>query len=367
VVRAAGVRIGVLLPLSGGNAAIGRALLDAAQLALFDAGDDRIALLPRDTGGTASGAAQAAQAALDAGAQLIIGPLTAGETAAVAPVAGSRGVNVMAFSSDRSVAGNGVYILGFTPEEQVDQVVRYARGQGLEKFAALTPENAYGAAVLNALKQSLQKYGGDLARQVSYPAAIRDFGPYVQRLSGHGALRPPARGQTATAQAAEDSYTPPFQALMLAEGDGRLKALAPILPYYAIDPAKVRFLGNGLWDEPGLGAEHALIGGWYAAAPPTATAGFAEHFAEVYDRKPPRIASLGYDAMALAAVLAKTPDATPFSREALDNPNGFAGYDGIFRFGPDGVAQRGLAILQIEAREVKVIDPAPQSFQPLTQ
>ncbi|MFP5468975.1 MAG: ABC transporter substrate-binding protein, partial [Alphaproteobacteria bacterium] len=102
------VRIGVLLPLSGPRAQTGQALLQAAQLALFDFADPRLVLLPRDTMGTGAGAARAAQEAIAAGAELILGPVFAEEVAAAANVTRAAGRNMIAFSSDRRVAGNGV-------------------------------------------------------------------------------------------------------------------------------------------------------------------------------------------------------------------------------------------------------------------
>ena len=53
----------------------------------------------------------------------------------------------------------------------------------------------------------------------------------------------------------------------------------------------------------------------------------------------------------------------PFSQEAILNPSGFTGVDGLFRFTPNGLVQRGLAVLEVEPQGPIVIDPAPQSFQ----
>ena len=57
-------KVALLVPLSGANAELGQAILDAAQLALFEAGGDRLTLVPRDTGGNAAGAANAARAVI---------------------------------------------------------------------------------------------------------------------------------------------------------------------------------------------------------------------------------------------------------------------------------------------------------------
>ena len=73
----------LLLPLSGPTAGVGRAMLDAAHMALADIADDGIELLPRDTGGTAAGAARAAQETLAQGVVMVLGPLLQAEVEAV--------------------------------------------------------------------------------------------------------------------------------------------------------------------------------------------------------------------------------------------------------------------------------------------
>lgn len=52
-----------------------------------------------------------------------------------------------------------------------------------------------------------------------------------------------------------------------------------------------------------------------------------------------------------------------FSAASLTNPSGFAGLNGIFRLLPDGIVERGLAVLEVHRTGVTVVDPAPQTFQ----
>jgi len=127
----------------------------------------------------------------------------------------------------------------------------------------------------------------------------------------------------------------------------------------------VRLLGSGLWDEPGLGGERALDGGWFAASPPATRQGFEQRYKATYGRDPPRLASLGYDAAALASTLAQEPEGQSFSRQAILDQGGFAGVDGRFRFSPDGLVQRALAVLEVEPEGNVVVSPAPESFQNL--
>lgn len=346
VVAGAKLRVGLLLPLSGANNALGNALLDAAQMALFDVADDRLELMPHDTQGTPQGAADAASAALAEGAKLIIGPLLAAEVGAVKSVAHAADVPVLAFSTSTALAGDGTYLLGFLPREEIERVAAFAHAKGVDRFAVLAPRTPYGEIAVEALRAAAQKSGATLARIDYYDPATQDLTPLVKRF----------------AAAAGD-----FEALLLPEGGARLRRLAPLLPYFDVDPEKVHFLGTGLWDEPGIGAEPALNGGWYAAPAPAARVDFEKRFRELYHHVPPRLATLAYDATALAAVLAHGENGPDFSADAITNPSGFAGVDGIFRLRADGLVQRGLAVLEVHKTGNTVTDPAPETFQPVGQ
>ena len=358
------VRVALLLPLSGGERALGQALLDAALIALFEVGGDRLALLPRDTGGTPDGARAAAEAALREGARLILGPVFAAAAAAAAGPARERGVNVVAFSTDPLVAGDGVYLLGFMPDQQVERVVGFAARRGIRRYAALAPETPYGGAVVAAFEDAILRNGGRISRIERYRPDADDYFEPVRRLAGHGWRRDPALPRREGLAAVPPDVPLEYGAVMLADGGSRLRAIAPLLPFHDIDPAQVRFLGTGLWDEPMLGREPALVGGWFASPPPEAAAAFAERFEELHGYAPPRIASVAYDAVALAAALARGAAAPDFSATALTQPSGFAGVDGIFRFGRDGIAERGLAVIEVRPQGLRVIDEAPQTFAP---
>lgn len=321
-------------------------MLNAAQMALFDLADDRLELLPRDTQGSATGAASAAQSAIASGAQLILGPLLAAEVEAVKPIAQAANVPVLAFSTATQLAGGGTYLMGFTPNQEIARVTTYAHDHGHDHFAVLAPQSAYGEVVADAVRDAVATAGATLVRVEFYDPSDSDMTAVVRRFAGEG----------------HD-----YDALFLPEGDGQIKTLVPLLPYFNIDPGEVKFLGTGLWDEPGLGSEPALDGGWYAAPAPDSRAAFEKHYQELYKTAPPRLATLGYDATALAAILARAPRGADFSAATLTSPNGFSGVDGIFRLRPDGIVQRGLGVLEVHRGGGTVIDPAPESFQDLGQ
>ena len=384
------VTVAFLAPLSGPNGPLGQAMLNAAQLALFElggveeGGDGReIALAPRDTGGTPEGARQAAQEALESGAQLILGPLFSAEVEAVAPLARGRNVPVVAFTNDYAVAGNGVYIIGFTPEMQIERVVGYAAGRGATKFAALVPESVYGQRLTGALQAAVNRLNAQVTRVETYDVALTTQGvsPVVRKLANydqrHAALLAQRKELTARndeasraalrrLQNVETLGDVDFDALIISESGERLKVIAPLLLFYDIDPRRVRSLGPIEWNAPETWTEPALVGGWYPAAPDASQAAFNTAYRAAYGQLPPPRATLGYDATALAVVLARGAAWDQFTREALTASNGFAGIDGIFRLTPAGVAERGLAVKEVGTRAARVVSPPLQSFEKLT-
>lgn len=334
------VDIALLLPLTGENQQIGTDLLDAAQQAVAELGDENLALTPEDTGSTPDGARAAAAKAITDGAKLIIGPLTSPEIDAVKPVAQAASINVIAFSNVAAAAGNGVYLIGFLPEQEVARVAGYAYSTGITHFGVIAPSNAYGQLGIDALQAAAAKFGATVDDSES-------FAPDESNLE-------------ATAQHLANNGSPSFNAILLPEGGQQLKDVAIQLAGLKLTPPQFRLLGTGLWDTPDLGAEPSLVGGWYAAPPTDARTGFEQRFMQAYGHQPQRLASLAYDAVGIAAVLNR--NGGDFSARSLTNPSGFAGTNGIFRFLPDGTNERGLAVLEVETTGTTVISPAPQSF-----
>ena len=333
------VKVAVLLPLSGKNAALGQAMLNAAQQAVFDAGGDNFELQPHDTAAS-GGAGVAAQVAIAAGAQLIIGPLFAADVAEVRPVAGRAGLQMLPLSTDTSLAERGVYVMGLTPGAQVDRGVAYAALHGAHRFAALVQDTPYGALVGQEFRSAVAQRGGVLVDMEICSGAVQGCAAKVKILGAlHGDI----------------------DALFLPESGGDLKEIADQLTAVGFDPLHTHVLGTGLWDGAGVGGQSPLlIGGWYAAPDPALRRSFIASYAQAYGAEPPRLATLAYDATALAAILVKR--GMRYNEDTLTNPNGFAGLDGIFRLTPTGTVERGLAVNEVTVDGARVVDPAPVSF-----
>jgi len=332
-------KVGLLLPLTGSQADLGKGLLQAAEMALFEVGSSSsVVLLPHDT--TQEGAHQAALNALNEGAELLLGPVFSPEVDAVRPLVASRNVSLIAFSTNQRVAGNGVFILGFIPSQQVIRVAEFAQEKGISKFAALTPEDDYGKLVDQTLKQLEAQEKIELLGTTHYSKGdLLEGNPGNARLLEDVALYK-SKG---------------VQALFIPEGGENLshltKLLSPEMPLI--------ILGSGQWDAPEtLQMASTFKEGFFASPNPQEQKNFESRFQQAYGYTPPRIASLAYDAVALSVALSEKG----YTPQNLTFLQGFAGVDGLFRLTSQGFNERGLAILEVTPGGFRTVSPAPQTF-----
>ncbi|QDX26497.1 penicillin-binding protein activator [Sphingomonas suaedae] len=328
-------RVALLVPMSGTNAGIGRSLANATQLAILDTKADNIRITTYDT---AMGAAAAANRALADGNKLILGPLLSEDVRAVAPLARRANVPVLSFSNDTNVAGNGAYVMGYTPAQSIERVVDYARRTGVTEFAGLMPTGLYGDRASTAFLRAVENAGGKVTALETYN-------------------RGPAAMNAAVAKIARS----PFQAVLIADSaNGAVTAI----PALRRTSETARVLGTELWNsDSGIGGMTQLNGAWFASVSDTYYRQYAAKYRARFSAAPYRLSTLGYDAVLLTVRIARDwRPGTDFPASRLSDRDGFAGLDGAFRFGRDGVAERALEVQEIRGGTTVTVSPAPQGF-----
>jgi ABC-type branched-subunit amino acid transport system substrate-binding protein len=340
------VRAALLLPRSSSNEAVRReveSMLNAAELALFERGGDQLLLLPRDTGGTRAGGEAAARAALAEGADVILGPLFAQAVTGAAAAAQPRGVPVVAFSTDATVAGGGVYLLSFAPEPAVRRSAGFAAARGARAIAFMGADNALSRRMADVLRDQAARGGLPVYATLLYPP--NDFAQATLAIEELAAAR--AAGA--------------FDALYLNDTPASLRELSSVLRVNMMSAADIFMLGPDSWrSDPAAGGLGVLDGAFMAGPDESESAAFEATYRNAFGDAPSDLASLAYDAVALASQM--RGDAGDWDR--LENRNGYIGADGLFRLPPDGVAERGLAIYQLSPAGAYLVEPAPARFEP---
>ncbi|ABQ66938.1 ABC-type branched-chain amino acid transport systems periplasmic component-like protein [Rhizorhabdus wittichii RW1] len=331
-------RVALLVPLSGPNAAVGQSIANAATMALIDTGNKSVRMTTYDT---AAGAAAAANRAVADGNRLFLGPLLSEDAAAVAPAARKAGIPVVSYSNDAAVAGNGVFVMGFSPTQSIDRVVHFARSKGIKRFAALVPVGVYGRNASTAVIRSVENADANLVAMKSYERNSKSLQKAIADLG---------RSQA-------------YEGVLIADNARLAISAVPLIR--KISSQQARVLGTELWAaEPSALTAPALNGAWYASVSDSRYRQLAASYRRQFGKAPFRLASLGYDSMLLVVKIARDwKVGERFPADRLRDEDGFVGVDGAFRFGPTGVAQRALEVGEATPSGVKTVSPAPSSFK----
>ncbi|PWE31152.1 penicillin-binding protein activator [Maritimibacter sp. 55A14] len=342
------VPVALLAPYGSGDArteALAQSLENAARMALADLDGAEIDLRVYNTGGSAQAAAQAAREAVNGGAKIIIGPLFAESANAAGKAVAGRGVSVLSFSNNPEIAGGNVYLLGNTFENAADRLLRYGTAQGRNRVMVVHAQNLAGRIGQRAVERAAARTGATLTGTASYEfsqqGVVDAIGPIVEQAT-----------QTDT-----------NAIVFTSDSAGALPILTQLLPENGVGPEEVQFMGLTRWDIPAQTlALPGVQGGWFTMPDPGLASRFEARYAQAFGQAPHPLAGLAYDGIAAIGALIKTGGAGALGAEALTQPSGFAGVNGVFRFRRDGTNERALAIAQIQNSEVTILDPAPRSF-----
>lgn len=336
------VRIALLLPKTapGNGAKVASEIRNGALLALQDFGQSTIQLVIKDTIGQAATAQTKASEAVGEGSSIILGPVFSANVSAASAMTQPAGRPIMAFSTDASVAKRGVYLLSFTPQDDVRRIISYAASQGRKSVVAFLPKNAYGAVVEGTLRQVAGRSG----MAVVHIARYERSGPGIDQA---------VRDAAVFFENADSIYIP--------EGGGVPSAIMGSVKRLKLPIEGKQLLGSGRWESVKLG-DRLLSGAVYPGRDITRFESFSSRYETAYAVKPGVSAALGYDAITLVVDLIRKHRENAFKANVLENSNGFAGISGIFRFRKQGTSERGLAIYQVTNGLGQLLVPAPGSF-----
>lgn len=337
------VRVAMLLPLSGQgtSAQVGREFRNAAALAMEDVGADTMQLVIKDTGSDPAQLQATASQSVTEGSSLVLGPIFSADVAAASAITRPAGKTLIAFSSDRNVAGNHVYLNSFLPGPVVDRVVAYAAQQNIRSVVGFFAAGAAGDIAERAARDSLATHGGRLALSVRYQSNEASI-------------------QQAAAAAASSLAT--ADGLLIPEGGAIPSAIVAALRSNGADLTGKRLLGTGQWTTANL-SDPALVGGWFADSDQQRLSSFKTRYQSRFGMQPSANAALAYDTVVMAGSNIKRYGAGGLSSSVLEADAGYAGYAGIFRFERDGTTDRGYAVFEVQpGGGTRVVSPSPGSF-----
>lgn len=342
------VQVALLAPAGSGSANLewlARSLKNAARMAAADAQGATIDLRIYDTGDSTAQAVAQANAAADAGAQIILGPLFAEGANAVGNAMRPRGINVLSFSNNAEIAGGNVYILGNSFANVADRLVGFGAKHGKRNIYVVAENDVAGQIGGRAIETAIARNGARLAGRSNHPVSV----------SGIDSVTPQIVAAARSGQV--DAV------FMTANNQAVLPYLTEKLAAAGVTSQVTQFMGLTRWDQPASRMSlPQLQNGWFAIPDQGLKQQFDARYQSAYGEQPHELATLAYDGVAAIASLARAGNRNALTTTGLTQRSGFSGVGGVFRLRRDGTIERGLAVATIRGNQVVILDPAPRGF-----
>ncbi len=350
------VQVALFLPFSGKNKELGWSLFDSATLSLFENDQNHnIELILIDAKETPQEAAKAFKEVIERKIKIVIGPIFSTSIEAIEKDARQNHITVISLSNNQQLMGKisndgGIFLAGIMPEAQVDKIVGYSLKQGKFTFAIIAPNNSYGQTINSLFKKIIKGRDGDFITSEFYEANGKDLDRVVDRVINSFSIPEHLKTKRDVVITEADRIYP--QVIIIPESGKILSRIAATIKRQNKDERDFQLIGTSQWDDISTLNDFNLNGGWFVAPESEKFRNFEKAFYQTYGKFPPRISSIVYDSVAVLADLAdrkngQIPTVQDFT--GYNNPpkNGFEGIDGLFRFLPNGLVQRNLAVLQV--------------------
>lgn len=359
--------VAVLLPLSGANAALGKGIQHAIEIAFFQKQPKDVMVAFNDLSGTAAQKAELIDSVITRQPDMILGPIFSDDVELLRSMKPDW-LPALTFTSDAAALGNGVFTFALLPNQGVEAIVKHMAAAGDNRVLILAPDTKTGYMLANAALESAGSHNvraaglyyyreGEMGAMKSTAEKAAMFGP---RESANRQAKEiladvlmtkqmtPAEKASVSAQLDALNKTDtvgklPYDAVLFLGGANDSKALASFLRYFDVPTNTVKFYGTAMWDADTMFGDLTMSGAEYASLP-AISPDFVRIYSEIEGVPPNRMNTMGYDAAMLAVGALSSDDTATY----LLDPSGYKGLDGLVRLRLNGTDERALQIMKLD-------------------
>ena len=331
------VKIGLLVPLSGDNAEIGKQIVKATRLALKDINSNKIEIFPKDTKSDPNKTLRSAIELNQIGINLIIGPVFYENLAYLDEV---KGVTFLSFTNRTLDLPENVISTGINSTSQLNAIKKFIKLNEIKKTIILIPNLDYDLEIKQGIKKSkirtFKKYHYDieptkLTKQIeeitNYEIRKQNLIDEITRLENSEDLNKDGKIKNL-----EKRYTignVSFDSVIIADFDESLKSVITSLLYTDVSPKNKYFITFNQWFDESLLKETASQPIYYPSVNKIDLENFKKKFFKQFNQNPNHLSLLSYDIVGLVYYLSLKNGATGINK-AFKARNSFKGKIGIF-------------------------------------
>ena len=354
------LRIGLLLPLSGEFYQIGKSLLNSAQFALEETGNKYLQFYIVDTG-EENQLYKNLSFLISNDVDLILGPVFTRTVLKVTDYLGDQNIPIITFSNNSEVSNRNVYVFGLTIEDELNRIYEYSIDRGINKFAVIVPDNEYGNKVKSEINKFHNVNNNSSSQFIFYPTKDPDYYKIAREVSNYDERKLDLDNRVKFLEELQSESSlkelkllrnkdtlgeVDFEAIIIiARSFSELTNFISILPYYDVDPKKVRFIGNSIWGKELILKEPSMKNSYFSSLDLNTQKRFKEEYKKIFKNNPHSLGALAYDLVGLISSL--NIEHKKITKEILHSNLGYIGINGWFRFDESGRVKRRPIIFHV--------------------
>ena len=331
------LKIGVLLPLSGKFQNIGLSFLKAIQLALFDIGDKKIMIYPKDSKANALDTYLAAKEFQDMGIEIVIGPIFYESLERVNEI---NSITFISLTNKTKKIPKNVIAFGINIESQISALKKYFDEINISKTILLSPKSEFNYQSQSVVKKDELKF----YRTYSYDVAPKKVTAEIEKITKYRERKKDLERRIKILKKSdlykdkrelkklEEMHTlgkVNFDSVVVIDFGERLKSVLTSFMFSDVSSKEVNFFTINQWFDETFFNENAMENLHFPSVDFKNLKKFEKKYASTYKEKPNEVAILAYDALGLIYYCWKNND-SKFQSNLLYNKNGFKGLHGEF-------------------------------------
>ena len=355
------IKIGLLVPLSGNNAEIGKQIIKATRLALKDINSNKIEIFPKDTYSNPKKTLSSAIELSNQGINLVIGPVFYENLIYLNEV---KNLTFLSFTNKTLGLPKNVISTGINSTSQLNTIKKFIKQNEIKKTIFLIPNLNYDLEIKNGIKQSKIKP----FKQYFYEIEPTKLTKQIEKITNYEVRKQNLLDEITRLEKSEDpnkekkikglekKYTignVNFDSVVIADFDESLKSVITSLLYTDVSPKKKYFITFNQWFDESLLNETNSQPIYYPSINKKNLEEFEKKFFKKFGENPNHISLLSYDLVGLIYYLSLKNNFKEIHK-AFDVKNSFKGKIGIFDIKENKINHR-LNFYKIDNGELKEI------------
>ena len=331
------IRIGLVVPLSGEYAFVGESIIKSVRLALNQINDERIEIVPEDSGANPIDTLRASKKLYTQGIKIIIGPVFNESSRYLDELK-----EVTFISLTNKIYGNppNVISAGVNAISQLNTIDKFRKINEIERSIILIPKTHYRKEIDEALTKTELKlkdkffYDTDptlLTAQIEkitrYPQRKQNLLDEIKRIEDSNLNNKEKKIENLKKRDTLGGIN--FDSVIIADFDESLKSVATSLLYTDVSSTRVSYITLNQWFDDSLLKETSLQPLYFPSINKENYESFKSEYKDAYQTNANQLSFLSYDLVGLVYFLIYSNDFN-LDENIFYKKNKFKGKIGIF-------------------------------------